>query len=199
MSLLSLHVVSRVSLQRPHNVLASALSMICNPFFVCLFLAYVRFFFHEYARKIGIWVGAFIISPYLGAFLSTIISNYNSWRLSFWINFMIVGLAFTLVTILGEETIYDRENLDKQPPKPIGLLNYRVQMLTGIYGAKCKGRTTVWQSIRDLFYLLTRPYFLCLCCISPTGFRFLTLVFYFASFMWTLGKSFLVTFFDDRN
>jgi len=126
-----------------------------------------RFFFHEHARKIGIWAWAFVISPYLGPFLSAIISNFKSWRTTFWIDFLIVGLAVTFVTLLGEETLYDRDNLDVQPPKPMGYLNYRFQVLTGIYGAKCKGRTTVWQSTVDLAFLLTRPYFLCLCGISP--------------------------------
>ena len=126
-----------------------------------------RFFFHEHARKIGIWACAFVISPYLGSFLSAIVSNYKSWRTSFWIDFVIVGLALAFVTFLGDETMYDRYNLDEQPRKPTGFLNYKAQMLTGIYGSKCKGRRTVWQTIKDLFYLLTRPYFLCLCCISP--------------------------------
>jgi len=129
-----------------------------------------RFFFHEHARKIGIWAWAFVISPYLGPFLSAIISNFKSWRDSFWIDFMIVGLALFFVTFLGDETLYDRDNIDEQPPKPTGYLKYRVQMLTGVYGAKCKGRVTVWQSTKDLFFLLTRPYFACLCGIlSPAS------------------------------
>jgi MFS family permease len=126
-----------------------------------------RFFFHEHARKIGIWVSAFIISPYLGTFLSAIISNYEPWRTTFWICVVIVGLALVFVTFLGDETLYQRNNIDKQPRKPTGYLNYRIQMLTGIYGAKCKGRTTLWKSICDLFYILTRPYFLCLCGTFP--------------------------------
>ena len=126
-----------------------------------------RFYFHEHARKIGIWAWAFVISPYLGPFLSAIIANFKPWRTSSWINFLIVGLALTFVTFLGDETLYDRDNTDIQPPKPQGWLKYKVQMLTGIYGAKCKGRTTVWQSTRDLFFLLTRPYFLFLCGTSP--------------------------------
>jgi predicted MFS family arabinose efflux permease len=123
------------------------------------------FFFHEHARKIGIWASAFVISPYLGSFLATVISNYLPWRTTFWIDFMIIGLALMVVTFLGDETIYDRDNVDKQPPKPREWLNYRVRILTGIYGYSCKGRTTVWQSTKDLFFLLTRPYFLCLCCM----------------------------------
>jgi hypothetical protein len=99
---------------------------------------------------------------------------------------MIVGLAVTFVTLLGEETMYDRDNLDIQPPKPTGYLNYRFQMLTGIYGAKSKGRTTVWQSTQDLFFLLTRPYFLCLCCKFPYEAQKLILVFYMATFMWAV-------------
>jgi len=125
------------------------------------------FFFHEHARKIGVWVCAFVISPYLGPFLATVISNHKPWRTTFWIDFMIIGLALVFVTFLGDETMYDRDSIDEQPPKPKGWLNYRVKILTGVYGYKCKGRTTVWQSTKDLFFLLTRPYFLCLCSIIP--------------------------------
>jgi len=136
-------------------------------------LSFIRdmFFFHEHARKIGIWASAFIISPYLGSFLAAIISNYKSWRIAFWIDFTIIGLALILVTFLGDETMYDRDAVDKQPSKPKGWLNYRVKILTGIYGYQCHGRTTVWQSTKDLFFLLTRPYFLCLCSIILLLFR----------------------------
>jgi len=136
-------------------------------------LSFIRdmFFFHEHARKIGIWASAFIISPYLGSFLAAIISNYKSWRIAFWIDFTIIGLALILVTFLGDETMYDRDAIDKQPSKPKGWLNYRVKILTGIYGYQGHGRTTVWQSTKDLFFLLTRPYFLCLCSIILLLFR----------------------------
>ena len=123
----------------------------------------IRFFFHEHARKIGIWAWAFVTSPFLGPFLSAVISNYESWRFAFWIEFTIVGMALTFVTFLGDETLYDRNTIEQQPPKPTGYFKYRVQILSGYYGAKCIGRTTVWKSTKDLFYLMTRPYFLCLC------------------------------------
>src|SRR5205085_11742040 len=71
---------------------------IVNPAFRC--------FFHEHARKIGIWAWAFVISPYLGPFLSAIISNYKPWRTSFWIDFMIVGLALVFVTFLGTSPFF---------------------------------------------------------------------------------------------
>jgi len=166
------------SLPRP-NVSVLALSTTCISIIV---LTDCRFFFHEHARKIGIWAWAFVISPYLGPFLSAIIANYKPWRTSFWIDFLIVGLALTFVTLLGEETLYDRDNLDEEPVKPTGLVG-RIQMLTGIYGAKWRGRTTVWQSTKDMFYLLTRPYFAFICSTSLPFIR-LTLVFYLATFAW---------------
>jgi MFS family permease len=125
------------------------------------------FFFHEHARKIGIWAWAFVISPYLGPFLSAIIANFQPWQTSFWIDFMIIGMALCFVTFLGDETLCDRDNVDKQPAKPTGWLNYRIQILSGVYGYHCKGRTTVWQSTKDLFFLLSRPYFLCICSPFP--------------------------------
>jgi MFS family permease len=154
----------------PNNtafIVARCLQGLCTTAPQCIGLSFIHdmFFFHEHARKIGIWAWAFVISPYLGPFLSAIISNFKSWRVSFWIDFMIVGLALFFVTFLGDETMYDRDNMDEQPAKPTGYLNYRVQMLTGIYGGKCRGRVTVWQSTKDLFFLLTRPYFACMCSI----------------------------------
>jgi MFS family permease len=152
-----------------------------------IYVVHLRFFFHEHARKIGIWAWAFVISPYLGPFLSAIIANFESWRTSFWINFLVVGLAVVFVALLTDETMYDRDNCDQQPPKPAGYINYKIQMLSGYYGAKCQGRTTVWQSTKDLAYLLTRPYFTFIngttrfCDIADL------LVFYMLTFMWAVG------------
>jgi len=143
--------------------------MICkSPFNFCTRRWRDRFFFHEHARKIGIWASAFIISPYLGYFLSSIISTYKSWRTTFWIDFMIIGLALAFVTFFGEETMYNRDSLDEQLPKSTAFLTHKVQLLSGLYGAKCTGRKTVFQSAKELFFLLTRPYLLCLCSITSS-------------------------------
>lgn len=153
-----------------------------------LIMADCRFFFHERTRKIAIWACAFIISPYLGHFLSAIVLNYKSWRTSFWVDFLITGLALTFVTFLCDETIYDHDSIG-QPPKPTGFLSYKVQMLSGWYGAQCKGRPTMWQTTTDLFFLLTRPYFLCLCCSLPIFYPKMRadVVFYMATFTWGVG------------
>jgi hypothetical protein len=85
-----------------------------------------------------------------------------------WINFLFIGLALTFTVLLGEETMYDRNNIEEQPPRPTGLLNHKLQMLSGYYGVRCKGRTTVWQSVKNLVFLLSRPYFALLCCTTPS-------------------------------
>jgi hypothetical protein len=103
-----------------------------------------------------------------------------------WINFLFIGLALTLTVLFGEETMYDRDNLDEQPSKPNGLLTYKLHMLTGVYGVKCKGQTTLWQSAKDLAFLLTRPYFNLLCCTISLDYD-LPSVFYSMTFMWAIG------------
>ena len=59
-------------------------------------LSYIKdmFFFHEHARKIGLWAGLFLLSPYCGPlFGNFIIAGTGSWRNVFWLVFAIC--AFT--------------------------------------------------------------------------------------------------------
>lgn len=80
-------------------------------------------------------------------------------------------MALLFVTFLSDETMYDRDTIEKQPQKPAGLLKNRLHILSGYYGYKCKDRTTVWRSMLDMLYLLTRPYFLLLCGILQLRIR----------------------------
>ncbi|KAK9380336.1 major facilitator superfamily domain-containing protein [Kockiozyma suomiensis] len=74
------------------------------------------FFFHEHARKINIWSGFFILSPYLGPFAAGFIVNVNSWRWTFGMYTILTGLAYGFLLIFGDETYYDRSlPVEKQP------------------------------------------------------------------------------------
>ncbi|KAI4234929.1 MAG: hypothetical protein L6R40_006597 [Gallowayella cf. fulva] len=44
------------------------------------------FFFHEHPRKINIWSGAIIVSPYLGPLIAAFIINKMPWPNAFWVN-----------------------------------------------------------------------------------------------------------------
>jgi hypothetical protein len=94
-------------------------------------------------------------------------------------------MALLFVTFLGDETMYDRETAEKQPRKPSGWFKYRIHILSGYYGSKCKERKTIWRSMLDMLYLLTRPYFLLLC--STPSLTETNSVFYLLSFMWNVG------------
>ena len=93
-------------------------------------LAFVKdmFFFHEHARKIGLWYAVFICSPFFTPLLGNfIIAGLGEWRPVFW---MVVGWAAFLVCLIlvyGDESYYNRSvPVDLQPernPTQIGRLS----------------------------------------------------------------------------
>jgi MFS family permease len=99
---------------------------------VAIGLAFLQdiFFFHEHARKIGIWAAMFLLAPYLGALLGNfMIGATGIWRPVLW---MCVGLdLFTLVLIVlfGDETYYNRAiPIRDQPPR-----GSRMMRLIGVW------------------------------------------------------------------
>lgn len=71
------------------------------------------FFFHEHARKINIWSGFVILSPYMGPMFSAFILTTQTWRVCFGLLTALTGLCLLAVIFFAEETYYDRKN-----PKP---------------------------------------------------------------------------------
>ncbi|KAJ5815642.1 hypothetical protein N7474_007419 [Penicillium riverlandense] len=71
------------------------------------------FFFHEHARKINIWSGFVILSPYMGPMFSAFILTTQTWRVCFGLLTAMTGLCLLAVIFFAEETYYDRKN-----PKP---------------------------------------------------------------------------------
>lgn len=82
------------------------------------------FFFHEQARKIGIWTVMFIVAPYFGPMFSNfILAGTNEWRNVLWLVF--AGGCFSLLCMLCflDETWYRRDiSLEHQPPRGNRLL-----------------------------------------------------------------------------
>lgn len=75
-------------------------------------LAFIKdmFFFHEHARKIGLWVAFFFASPYMGPLLGNfIIDGTGEWRPVFWLVFAIGCLDLLLIVLFLDETWYRRE------------------------------------------------------------------------------------------
>lgn len=71
------------------------------------------FFFHEQARKINIWSGFIVLSPYLGPMLAAFIINTQKWQWAFGVYSIETGLCLLAIILFVEETYYDRKT--KQP------------------------------------------------------------------------------------
>jgi hypothetical protein len=72
-------------------------------------LSYIKdmFFFHEHARKIGLWADLFLLSPYCGPlFGNSIIAGTGSWRNVFWLVFAICVFDLVLVVLFADESWY---------------------------------------------------------------------------------------------
>ncbi|KAE8346277.1 hypothetical protein BDV24DRAFT_147495 [Aspergillus arachidicola] len=68
------------------------------------------FFLHEQARKINIWSGSIIISPYLGPMFAAFITNTQVWQWAFGLYSIETGLCLIAIILFVEETYYDRKN-----------------------------------------------------------------------------------------
>jgi MFS family permease len=120
----------------------------------------------EHARKIGIWAGAFIFSPYLGPFLSGILSTHTTWRNTQWLNAAMIGLGAILIAFLCDETSYDTEMAESNPGGPASSMSgfvAHVKLLTGITGYK-QHHTGAGRTWIDLCIMVSRPQFVALCC-----------------------------------
>lgn len=83
-------------------------------------LAFIHdiFFFHEQARKIGIWTVMFVAAPYFGPmFANYILAGTEQWRNVYWLVFGSCCLNIILVLLFLDETWYRRDiNISDQPP-----------------------------------------------------------------------------------
>ena len=88
------------------------------------------FFFHEHARKIGIWVSLFIMSPYLApCFGNFIIAGTGNWRAVFWLVFATCCADLALIVMFADETFYNRSiPTADQPPR-----GTRIMRVLGIW------------------------------------------------------------------
>jgi MFS family permease len=89
-------------------------------------LAFIHdmFFFHEQARKIGIWTAVFLASPYFGPlFANFILAGTGSWRNVYWLIFAICCLNLILIGMFLDETWYRRDiPMSEQPARGARLL-----------------------------------------------------------------------------
>lgn len=93
------------------------------------------FYFHEHARKIGIWTYGVFLTPYLGPMFSNFIiaGTHGRWRVAFWLVFAVGALDMILIMLISDETYYDRTiPPEKQPARP-KTFKGRMSRLLGIW------------------------------------------------------------------
>ena len=123
-------------------------------------------------RKINIWSGAVIISPYIGPLMAAFIIETLEWPVAFWVNTAFSGLCWLLVILLMDETIYNRSIPSSQQPIP----KSRLLRLVGIEQWRSRhDRQTFPQALmRPLIAISRIPVLLCT-------------IYYFLNLAWIIG------------
>ncbi|KAF7554453.1 hypothetical protein G7Z17_g2925 [Cylindrodendrum hubeiense] len=102
-------------------------------------IAFIRdmFFFHERARKIGLWALLYIASPFWGPLVGNfVLGGTNSWENVFWVCVAVCGVDMILIVSFLDETWYNRDipSCD-QPPRGHSFLA-RMSRIIGVWELK---------------------------------------------------------------
>lgn len=122
-------------------------------------LCYIKdmFFLHEHARKIGIWLFSFYVTPYLGPQLGYFMVDglENTWRSPYWLSFASCVLDLILVICFMDETWYRRDIPAKDQPDR----SSRFLRLLGIWQVKNHKNyfVPVLDSFHRLWSVLVKP------------------------------------------
>ena len=118
------------------------------------------FYFHEHARKIGIWVALFILSPYLGPFFANfMIAGLGDWRPVMWLVFAMGCADLVLIILICDETYYERSiAIPDQPPRP-QTFAARMSRIIGIWQIQHHHGyfKTLWHSCSRLLSTFLKP------------------------------------------
>ncbi|EEU34431.1 uncharacterized protein NECHADRAFT_97473 [Fusarium vanettenii 77-13-4] len=143
-------------------------------------IAFIKdvFFFHERARKIGLWALMYITSPYWGPLIAYFVVGATlQWQDAFWLGVGVTAISLVLILAFLDETWYNRDlPMSEQPPRGKGF-GSRLLRLTGVWQLKHRSTyfETVFNAIKRVVQILSKPIIL------------LTLFAYFLSFAWVIG------------
>lgn len=126
------------------------------------------FFLHEIPRKINIWSGFIIASPYLGPFMASFVVWGLTWRWVYWIYAVLNYVGLLLIIVFADETFFDR----KLPPNQQPAWSSRPLRLVGV---ERHGTYKVVESCCRPFVAIFKLPVL------------IITVFYFLNFAWTIG------------
>ncbi|KAI7162484.1 MFS general substrate transporter [Hortaea werneckii] len=126
------------------------------------------FFLHEIPRKINIWSGFIIASPYLGPFMASFVVWGLTWRWVYWIYAILNYVGLLLIMLFADETLFDRRLPANQQPA------WRSRPLR-LVGVERHGTYNVIESCCRPFVAIFKLPVL------------IITVFYFLNFAWTIG------------
>ncbi|KAI6824467.1 MFS general substrate transporter [Hortaea werneckii] len=126
------------------------------------------FFLHEIPRKINIWSGFIIASPYLGPFMASFVVWGLTWRWVYWIYAILNYVGLLLIILFADETFFDRRLPANQQPA------WRSRPLR-LVGVERHGTYNMIESCCRPFVAIFKLPVL------------IITVFYFLNFAWTIG------------
>ncbi len=121
-------------------------------------LAFIKdmFFFHQQARKIGIWTTIFLACPYVGPMFGYfIVAKTDNWRIIFWMTFALCWMVLIAILLFADETYYRRDIPRELQPKR----GNRMMRLLGIWQIRVhRGYfMSVWNSYKRMALLFVKP------------------------------------------
>lgn len=121
------------------------------------------FFFHESARKIGLWAALYISSPYLGpCFGNFVLGATGYWPDVMWLTSGSAALQIICIVLFMDESWYNRGwPTTAQPPRPNTFMA-RMSRVIGIWSIRRHRMyfPTVKAAFTRFGWLVTRPAFL---------------------------------------
>lgn len=126
------------------------------PQVIGLSIIHDTFFFHEVARKIGIWGWCFVTGPYLGPLFSELLSEVVSWRVNYGVLAALYAASSLFIIFCGRETLFDRDTA-------AAARSNHVARLTGVAGYRATGRPSVWKVFGHLGQVAIRPHVFAVC------------------------------------
>lgn len=130
-------------------------------------LAFLKdiFFFHERARKIGLYACLYISSPYIGPMMANFVAGKTGdWRDVYWMCAGLLAVQVIFVLCFIDETWFDRSMPSHdQPPRPQTFTG-RISRVLGFWQLANHGYFhTVRGSYRALWKVILQPHFALIC------------------------------------
>ncbi|RMY69094.1 hypothetical protein D0863_06682 [Hortaea werneckii] len=126
------------------------------------------FFLHENPRKINIWSGFIIASPYLGPFMASFVVWGLTWRWVYWIYAILNYVGLLLIILFADETFFDRRLPANQQPawrsRPMRLVGVERHGTYNVIESCCRPFVAIFKLpvlIITVFYIELRMDYWC--------------------------------------